>query len=75
MSNKSKSKSICYIMLRTMTMRGIANYHTCLTAKSLLGISTCGKCCLILQIAYKAYKYNMQAQKFQACKQPCNKYR
>ena len=43
MSNKSKSKSICYIMLRTMTMRGIANYHTCLTAKSLLGISTCAK--------------------------------
>ena len=59
MSNKSKSKSICYIMLRTMTMRGIANYHTCLTAKSLLGISTCGKCCQILQIAYKAYKYNI----------------
>ena len=52
------SRNLRVFAIYHRTIKGIANYHTCLNAKSLLGISTCVKWCQMLHITYKAYKYN-----------------
>ena len=46
----SSQRFYVHAKLRTMTIRGIVNYHTCLTAKSSLRISTCAKSCQMLHI-------------------------